>query len=197
MVFPDSYAEPSKEKLQNQSAASTHIVKAGHGFAFKVSKGEQFRFVDLYGEQVVDFCAWVQSTNLTEKLSMAYSRYHLNGVQPAVRECLWTNQDREIFRVVDDTVKVHDMTFMCCNPGLYEKRGVKDHRACATNIAEAMMPDGLGSWLDVPDPFNIFQNTPNYSLKPLGNSKAGDYIQFEALQDCICAVSCCPYGQYT
>lgn len=43
------------------------------------------------------------------------------------------------------------------------------------------------------DPFNIFQNTPNYTLKPLGNSKAGDYIEFEALKDIVAAASCCPY----
>ena len=41
--------------------------------------------------------------------------------------------------------------------------------------------------------FNIFQNTPNYTLKPLGSSKPGDYIEFEALKDIICAASCCPY----
>ena len=47
--------------------------------------------------------------------------------------------------------------------------------------------------LTIPTSFNIFQNTPNYSLKPLGPSKPGDYIEFEAMQDCICAASCCPY----
>jgi hypothetical protein len=195
MVFPESHGSLTSSKC-NPTAASPNIVKGGHGFAFKVKKGEQFRIVDLYGEQVVDFLAWVQNTNLTEKVSMAYTRYHLNGVQPAVGECLWSNGDRELLRVVDDTAKVHDMTFMCCNPGLYEKKGVQDHRACATNIAEVMQPHGLGSWLDVPDPFNIFQNTPNYTLKRLGTSKPGDYIQFEALVDLICAVSCCPYGKH-
>ena len=191
MVFPE--AQHPLEHSKKEPAAP-HIVKAGHGYAFEVKKGEQFRVVDLYGEQIVDFAAWVQNTNLTQKLSMAYSRYHLNGVQPAVGECLWTNRDEEIFRVVDDTHKVHDMTFMCCNPGLYRKKGLKDHRACATNIYEVMRPYGMGSWIEVPDPFNIFQNTPNYSLKALGSSKPGDYIQFEALLDCVCAVSSCPYG---
>ena len=159
-------------------------------------RASKFRVVDLYGEQIVDFVAWVQNTNLTQKLSMAYSRYHLNGVQPIVGECLWTNKDEKIFRVVDDTCKTHDMTFMCCNPGLYEKEDRKDHRSCASNIAEVMKDHGLGSWIEVPDPFNIFQNTPNYSLKALGNSRPGDYIQFEALLDCVCAVSSCPYGMF-
>lgn len=41
--------------------------------------------------------------------------------------------------------------------------------------------------------FNIFQNTPAYTFKPLCSSKPGDFIEFEALVDCICAVSSCPY----
>ena len=194
MVFPEPQAS-ARGNGQHNTAAYPNFVKAGHGYAFKVKKGEQFRVVDLYGEQVVDFLCWVDNTNLTEKVSMAYSRYHLSGVQPAVGECLWSNGDREVLRVVDDTAKVHDMTFMCCNPGFYEKKGVKHHRACATNVAEVMREHGLSSWIEVPDPFNLFQNTPNYTLKALGTSKAGDYIQFEALLDCICAVSSCPYGK--
>lgn len=207
MVFP----EAEMPGFANHNKPKTHIVKAAHGFAFTVKKGEHFRIVDLYGEQVIDFAAWVSGTNLVEKLSMAYTRYHLSGVQPAIGEFLWTNRDEPMLKVVEDTVKVHDMTFMSCFPELYEKKGIKGHRSCAGNIAEVMEEFGMGSYLQVTDPFNIcalnrvvgllmcsltlgsVQNTPNYSLKPLGNSKPGDYIEFEALKDCICAASCCPY----
>lgn len=190
MAFPQrmsSLATPSGP------GPKTHVVKAAHGHAFEVKKGEHFRVVDLYGEQVVDFAAWVSNTNLVEKLSMAYTRYHLSGVTPAVGEYLWTNADKPIFKVVEDTVKVHDMTFMSCFPKMYEDAGIQGHRSCATNIAEVMQPYGMKDWLGVTDPFNIFQNTPNYSLKRLGSSKPGDYIEFEAMQDCVCAVSCCPF----
>jgi len=56
------------------STPKTHIVPAAHGFAFEVRKGERFRVVDLYGEQVVDFAAWVADTGLKEKLSMVSIR---------------------------------------------------------------------------------------------------------------------------
>ena len=143
--------------------------------------------------------------------SMAYTRYHLDGVTPAIGEYLWTNNDEPILQIVDDTVKVHDMTFMSCFPKMYEKEGIKGHRSCASNIAEVMEPYGMGSHLEVTvgsfellvtrthlltlsqDPFNIFQNTPNYSLKRLGSSKPGDYIEFKAMKDIICAASCCPF----
>jgi uncharacterized protein YcgI (DUF1989 family) len=141
----------------------------------------------------VDFAAWIKGTDLREHLSMAYTRYHLSGVTPAIGEYLWTNNDEPILKLTADTVKVHDMTFMSCFPKMYEKAGYKDHRSCATNIAEVMAPFGMRSHLDCTDPFNIFQNTPNYSLKRLGSSRSGDYVEFEAMQDIICACSCCPY----
>lgn len=199
MVFPNIDIDTLKSQLAGTPSPEaypgpkTYIVKSSHGFAFEVKKGEHFRVVDLYGEQVVDFAAWVQGTHLVEKLSMAYTRYHLDGVTPAIGEYLWTNKDEPILKIVDDTVKVHDMTFMSCFPEMYAKKGHKGHRSCASNIAEAMEKYGMKSYLEVTDPFNIFQNTPNYSLKRLGSSKAGDFIEFEAMKDCICAASSCPY----
>lgn len=199
MVFPTMDIDTLKSQVDcpgttvTKTSHKLHIIKASHGYAFEVRKGERFRVVDLYGEQVIDFAAWVQCTNLVEKLSMAYTRHRLSGATPAIGEYLWTNKDEPILKIVDDTVKVHDMTFMSCYPEMYAKEGIKDHRSCAGNIAEVMEKYGMNSYLEVTDPFNIFQNTPNYTLKPLGSSKAGDYIEFEAMQDCICAASCCPF----
>jgi uncharacterized protein len=175
-----------------EKGAKTHVVPASRGYAFEVKKGDHFRVVDLHGQQVVDFAAWVLP-DMKEKLSMAYTRMRLLGVTPMVGECLLTNKDEPIFRLVEDTVKVHDMTFPSCFPEMYEKRGVKGHRSCATNIIEAMEPYGMKSYLEVTDPFNIFQNTPNYTIKALNSSKPGDYVEFEALKDAVCVVSCCPY----
>jgi uncharacterized protein YcgI (DUF1989 family) len=181
---------------------SKHMVPAGHGRAFAVSKDTQFRIVDLHGEQVVDFMAWVAPDCTTrsslpslplEKMSMAYTRYHLRGVTPAINEALYSNADRPLLRITDDTVKVHNMTYMTCFPKMYEEQGLRGHRSCAQNIFEVMQEYGMRDILEVSDPFNCFQNTPNYSLKAMGSSKPGDFIEFEALTDLICAVSCCPY----
>ena len=83
---------------------------------------------------------------------MSHTRLRLGGVQPAIGECLYSNVDRPMFRVVEDTVKMHDMTFPSCYPELYERRGLKGHRSCATNIAEVMGSFGMRSYLEVTDP---------------------------------------------
>lgn len=150
MVFPEP---DNTTTMASGDRPKTHIIPAAHGYAFEVKKGEHFRVVDLKGEQIIDFAAWAKDTHLKEKLSMSYSRYHLNGVQPAEGECLWSNADEPMLKVVRDTVKVHDMTFMSCMPELYAKKGLKDHRSCASNIAEVMKPYGMKSHLEVTDPY--------------------------------------------
>lgn len=182
-------------QLSPSGTAKPHLVPAAHGYAFQVKAGERFRVVDIHGQQVVDFMAWCPPyKHSKEYLSMAYTRHAIGGsAPPQVGECLYTNRDEPIFRLIADTVKTHDMLYMACNPGFYKRLGQEGHRSCATNIAEAMERFGMESYLEVTDPFNIFQNTPYYSLKALNCSRAGDYVEFEALKDAVCAVSSCPY----
>lgn len=190
---------PAPAGFYTSKKSTKHVVPAGHGYAFPVKKGTRFRIIDLHGEQVVDFFAWAStrsdSKSLTtlEKVSTAYTRYHLRGVIPAIGEHLYSNRDRPLLRVTADTVKVHDMTFMACFPAMYEKKGAHGHRSCAQNVFEVMKEHGMRDILELPEPFNCFQNTPNYSLKAMGSSKPGDFVEFEALEDLVCAVSCCPY----
>ncbi|KAM6511128.1 hypothetical protein FALCPG4_016130 [Fusarium falciforme] len=150
-------------------AAKTHIVPAGRGFAFAVKAGCRFRIIDLHGEQF-----------------------------------LYSNHARKMFKVVEDRVKVHALQYMACNPGLYAVIGKPEHRSCAGNFAEAMPtylhenvdPQVKFEWYQVHDPFNTFQNTPYYIMKGwMDSSKAGDFIEFEALMDSVVAVSCCPYEE--
>ena len=84
---------------------------------------------------------------------------------------------------------------MACNPAFYAEKGLPGHRNCAENIFEAMEGFGMESYLEATsvDPFNIFQNTPDMTLKDLGCSRPGDFVEFEVLNDAVVAVSSCPY----
>ncbi|KAI1628868.1 hypothetical protein EDD37DRAFT_615405 [Exophiala viscosa] len=182
---------------QPRSTLKTHVVPAARGFAFEVKASSHFRIVDLHGQQVVDFMAWASpySPSATcEHFSTSYTRYALGGLAtPKVGECLYTNRDRKMFTLMDDTVKTHDLLYMACNPGFYERENQPGHRSCATNVAEAMEPWGMKHWSEVIDPFNVFQNTPYYTLKALNCSKPGDYLEMRAEMDVVCAVSSCPF----
>lgn len=168
------------------------IVPAGHGHAFPIPANSTLRITDLHGTQIVDLFAWPAqqpSPPGLEHLSAAYTRYHLRGVAPTINEHLYSNADRKLLKVLADTVKVHDMTFPACYPQMY----AEGHRSCKQNVFEAMRKFGMSDVLEVPEPFNCFQNTPNYSLKAIGSSRPGDYVEFEVLQDLVVCVSACPF----
>ena len=181
----------------------SHTIPAAHGFVFTPATGSHFRIVDLHGAQVVDFMAWCRPFSpQSEHFSASYTRYAIGGsAPPQAGECLYSNRDRKMFEVMDDKVKCHDMLFMACNPSFYNKLGRKGHRSCAANVAEAVNEKGLTGkdnkfeWSDVHDPFNVFQNTPYYSLKALECSRKGDWIEMKALVGSVVALSCCPYEE--
>jgi uncharacterized protein len=208
-----------------------HTIPAATGFAFTPAAGSHFRVVDLRGQQVVDFMAWclpngpdeavsnksmpsVHELRKAEHFSASYTRYNVGGsATPIVGEHLYSNHGKKMFEVVEDQVKCNDLLFMACNPSFYDGLGLKGHRSCATNIAEAMnvwLGDGEGKsetndggdisgetfkWHDIHDPFNIFQNTPYYTLKALENSRKGDYIELKAMGRCVVALSSCPFAE--
>lgn len=196
-ISPPSSASPVAADVSENADAKTHIVEGGHGHAFEVQKGTSFRIVDLHGQQIVDMMAWVLPyPSSLQHLSMSYTRYALNGsAPPAIGDCLVTNKQEPIFKLTADMCHTHDMTFMACNPAFYAEKGLEGHRSCAENIAEAMKPWGMASYLEATavDPFNVFQNTPDMTLKDLGCSRPGDFVEFEVLKDAVVAVSSCPY----
>ncbi|KAL8999590.1 MAG: hypothetical protein Q9169_001550, partial [Polycauliona sp. 2 TL-2023] len=143
---PSTHVNPNSN---NASSPKSHTVCGGHGHAFEVKKGTCFRVIDLHGRQIVDMMAWVLPyPSSLEHLSMAYTRYHLNGTAPpAVGDHLVTNKSEPIFKLTHDDCHTHDMTFMACNPAFYAEKGQYNHRSCAENIAEAMEPWGMRSYL--------------------------------------------------
>lgn len=195
--YIEASTQPATATIDDSSCEKQHIVPGGHGYAFEVKRGTSFRIIDLHGRQIVDMMAWVLPyPDSCEHLSMSYTRYVLNGeAPPAIGDCLVTNKQEPIFKLTADACHTHDMTFMACNPAFYAEKGLPGHRSCAENIAEAMEPWGMRSYLEATsvDPFNVFQNTPDMTLKDLGCSRPGDYVEFEVLKDAVVGVSSCPY----
>ncbi len=105
-----------------------------------------------------------------------------------------------MMRIVADTPEpkgVQGVDGRMCNRHLYEAygRGAKD--GCQEIIAAAIAPHGLAPE-DIPDCMDLFMDYHHDCAQArwvIGDcvSRPGDYIEFEALMDCLVALSNCPY----
>ena len=171
------------------------VVKGGFGGGIEADAGQYISVIDLDGQQAGDFVA-LNRHDLTEGLSAVRSRRHLLSLYFRVGDRLLSSRDRPMLEVVADSVGIHDATVPACDPTRYSVDfGVDGHRNCLENMHEPLAPYGVDI-LDVPEPFNLFQNSPVVGDGRTGvvdpPSKAGDRVVFRALMDVVCALSPCP-----
>jgi uncharacterized protein YcgI (DUF1989 family) len=173
------------------------IVPARKHIALALHQGETLRVVDLEGKQVVDLVA-INTTNIGEKLSCAYSNL-INGTWQLTKgHKLYSNQARPIFSITEDTVRLHYSGGGFCTAEInYVRFQVENTPNCADNLTRAFKPYGIQrDDFGFDSCFNIFMNLtyrPDGSMKleePL--SRAGDYIDLKAEMDSIVAISNCP-----
>lgn len=173
------------------------VVPGGFGRGFAVRAGQFVTFVDVEGQQAGDFVA-LNRADQGEFVSTVHTRRRLRSIYFRIGDVLVSNHDRPMLEVIADTVGIHDITLPACDPTRYSVDfGIEDHRNCLENMHEALHECGAAiDVLDLPEPFNLFQNSP---VGPLGRtgvtdpvSRPGDQVAFRALMDLTCALSPCP-----
>lgn len=183
-------------KMTNSEINQPLTIPGAHAKAFFLVRGEQIRIVNLEGSQVVD--AWAFCTSDPEEfMSSEHTRSCLEKLIPSVGDALYTNRRRPILSVTEDTSPgIHDLLLSACDTDRYRLLGVDGyHRNCADNLREAMAELGLAP-LDIPSPFNIFENVSigdngELSIQP-PLVAAGESISLRAELDIIMVLSCCP-----
>jgi uncharacterized protein len=170
------------------------VIPARDGRPFEAKAGQYITLIDLEGQQVGDFVA-LNADDHGERLSTCYTRSDLRRIYVREGDQLSSNLRRPIVEIVEDQVGRHDITYAACDRRRYEIAfGVADHPNCQDNLSAALSRFGVERW-QVPEPFNMFQNTtigPNGELvteAPL--SRPGDRIVLRALMDVVGAVSAC------
>ena len=179
------------------------VVAGGYGGGYHARAGQYITVVDLEGVQAGDFVA-LCADDPSEYLSAPHCREALLSLFPRVGDKLVTNRRRPILEIVNDKVGTHDMTIPACDPTRYSVEfGVPGHRNCLENMLEGLRGRGLEvllgravDGLDVPEPLNLFQNTPVVADGRVGiaegTSQPDGLIVFRALLNVIGALSSCP-----
>jgi uncharacterized protein YcgI (DUF1989 family) len=172
-----------------------------------VRAGQVCRIVEIEGPQVVDFNAWnlhnprerfwaartrqLESTHLT-----TYNR--LWSVLPYLRPMLTITRETIQYGEDADGGRCHDLLGSRCDPYVTKLlMGESFDFNCHSNLTRAILPWRLNE-SDVHDVLNIFQVTGldengKYFMKA-SPAKQGDFFEFLAEIDLLCAVSTCPGG---
>lgn len=171
-----------------------HLVDPKSALAFKIARGQTLKITDIDGRQVSDLVAFADD-DYNESLSQGRTRLNNWKVTLAVGDALYSNRNRELFTLVEDTVGAHDLLFPPCSAFLFEHQfGRPGATGCHDHLSEALRDYGIGPDR-VLDTFNVFMNTrvsEDGSLvieEPL--SRAGDFVRLRANFDCLIAVSAC------
>ena len=191
------------------------VMAPATGWADAIKTGQRLRVTDLEGLQVVDMAVF-NAQNVREKLSTSYSRSRAgterlggeDGFHPRDRlfegDFLMSTINNEIMRITADTADVkgmHDVHGRMCNRHLYAAMGAGEKDGCQEIISGVVAPWDLRPE-DIPDTIDLFMNfhhdcTQGWWVLEDGVSKPGDYIEFEALMDCVVALSNCPFYRGT
>ena len=195
------------QETETRSLVEQFVVPIRSGKAWPVLAGQICRIVVVEGAQVADFNAW-NLNNPRERFWAARTK-QLHRAHVTTFDRLWSCLPylRPMLTIVGDTVDYpldedgagcHDLLGTRCDPYVHKLLNGEDFDYCChSNLVRAIAPYHLDE-SDVHDVLNIFQVTgltrdDRYFVKP-SPAKQGDYFEFFAEIDLLCAMSTCPHG---
>ena len=183
------------------------------GGCWIVKEGQHIRIIDVEGGPIGDFVCF-NANNFNERFSQARTKANQGKFMVSTGDHLYSRDNNVILSITDDTYGIHDLQYGMCSAWVFENFRDEDyHGFSETDMAVGgplgvpplgcyeVLQKALADWPidphDIPDPINLFQ-TLDYDLESGtlalvdGRSKPGDYIDFVARMDALCALSACP-----
>ncbi|RAI60871.1 urea carboxylase-associated family protein [Roseicella frigidaeris] len=178
------------------------------GRAWRVPAGHVFRIVAVEGPQVGDLNLW-NAEDPRERFWASRTR-QLQGAHVSTHDRLWSTLPflRPMVTITADSLagygideyggRVHDLLGTRCDPYVNQMlSGESFDFCCHSNLTRAVLPFGLTEF-DVHDVLNVFQctglNQDDLYFMRASPAQAGDYLEFFAEIDLLCALSTCPGG---
>jgi uncharacterized protein YcgI (DUF1989 family) len=207
LVVDRPFYERLAQETDGRTVVDSFVIPIRSGRAWPVRAGQLCRVIAVEGPQVADFNAW-NLHNPRERFWAARTRQlestHLTTFNrlwsclPYLRPMLTITAETIAYGEDEDGGRCHDLLGTRCDPYVNKMlTGEEFDYSCHSNLTRAVLPYHLTE-LDVHDVLNIFQVT---GLLPDGKyfmkaspAKAGDYFEFFAEIDLLCAISTCPGG---
>lgn len=196
------------QAVMSLKPASSFVIPPRSGQAWSVKAGQACRLVVVEGPQVADLNVW-SLHNPRERFWAARTR-QIHGPHVSTYDRLWSCLPylRPMLTITHETIQYgldedgggcHDLLGSRCDPyGHMLLTGEETDCTCHTNLTKAVASAGLHEE-DVHDVINVFQVTginriDNTCFVKASPAQRGDYFEFFAEIDLLCAVSTCPQG---
>jgi uncharacterized protein len=196
------------DSSDDRSLVEEFVIPIRSGRAWTVRAGQLCRIVAIEGPQVGDLNLW-NLHNPRERFWASRTRQlhrahvstfdRLWSTLPYLRPMATITADTIDYGVDDDGARCHDLLGTRCDPYVNQLlTGESFDFHCHSNLTRAVLPHGLTE-LDVHDVLNVFQVTgltvdgDQYFMKA-SPARAGDFLEFLAEIDLLCALSTCPGG---
>jgi uncharacterized protein YcgI (DUF1989 family) len=196
------------QETDGREQVSSFVVPIRSGRAWHVPAGHLCRIVTVEGPQVGDLNIW-NAHDPRERMWAARTR-QLQAAHVSVYDRLWSTLPflRPLATITADSLaeygrdaeggRVHDLLGTRCDPYVNRMLTGEDFDFhCHSNLTRAVLPHGLTEF-DVHDVLNVFQCTglnedDRYFMKTCP-ARRGDFFEFFAEIDLLCALSTCPGG---
>ena len=194
-------------RTRSRSLLDRFVVSIRSGRAWPVLAGQLCRIVVTEGAQVADLNVW-NLHNPREKFWASRTK-QLHSAHVTTFDRLWSCLPffRPMLTITNETIRYgidedgagcHDLLGTRCDPYVHKLLNGEDFDYCChSNLVRAVIPYHI-SESDVHDVLNVFQVTGltadhRYFVKP-SPAKQGDFFEFFAEIDLLCAISTCPQG---
>lgn len=203
---PDFYSRLGSTKARELTESFLIPIRSGR--AWKIPAGQICRITTPEGPQVGDLNIW-NLHNPRERFWASRTR-QLHAAHVTTFDRLWSCLPylRPLVTITGDSMarygndpsmgRVHDLLGTRCDPYINQMlSGESFDYHCHSNLTRAVMPHGLTEF-DVHDVLNVFQVTglnkdDQYCMSPCP-AERGDFLEFFAEIDVLCALSTCPGG---
>jgi uncharacterized protein len=195
-------------QVDRRDLVDSFVVPIRSGRAWEVPAGHLCRIVTVEGPQVGDLNLWNRH-DPRERMWASRTR-QLQAAHVSTYDRLWSTLPflRPLATVTGDSLagygvdaeggRVHDLLGTRCDPYVNRMLTGEDFDFhCHSNLTRAVLPYGLTEF-DVHDVLNVFQCTglndeDRYFMKACP-AQRGDFFEFLAEVDLLCALSTCPGG---
>jgi len=193
--------------VDQRTLVERFVVPIRSGRAWSVPAGHLCRIAVIEGPQVADFNVW-NRLNPRERFWASRTRQfygthvttfaRLWSCLPYLRPMLTITNDTINYGTDEDGAGCHDLLGTRCDPYVHKMlNGEEFDATCHSNLVRAIAPYRLTE-LDVHDVLNVFMVTGlrrdgRYFAKA-SPAKTGDFFEFFAEMELLCALSTCPGG---